>query len=425
VIAPPLASDPGFSWGDPWALALLFVAVALFAAIGALSHQGERAFSASLIYLGLGLAAATFIGVLGIGWVEPLRRPDLLEHVTELAVLVACFSTGLRLARMDRRSWTPVALLLGVAMPLTVGAVAAFGVLAMGLSLGAAIALGAILAPTDPVLAGDVGVGPPGEDADEQGLPEFALSAEAAANDGLGMPFLFLGLLVAGGAGDLLVDWVLADLVYATGAALAIGALGGYGIAAAFVRLRDAELLEHELDGWAGLATALALYALAEAAGAYGFLAAFAAGMAFRRYEYEHEHNRRVHDGAEMVEKFLELAVVLLLGTTVTLAGLQAPGLAGWLLAPLLILLIRPLAVLACSAGFSLRRRETAFLAWFGVKGVASLNYAAIAVGSGVLAAHEEALVFWTTIACVIVSIVVHGISATPVGARLLAAERA
>jgi sodium/hydrogen antiporter len=418
----PLASDPGFTWGDTWAFGLLFLAVALFAAIGALSHQGERAFSASLIYLGLGLGAALAVGLLEIRWIDPFEEHSAIEHVTEFAVLVACFSTGLRLKRVEtRRSWTPVLLTLGVAMPLTVAGVALFGTAVMGLSLGAAIVLGGTLAPTDPVLAGDIGVGPPGEDADRQGLPQFVLSAEAGANDGLGTPFLFLGLLLAEGTRQgLLADWALADVVYSVGVAALIGAFGGYGIAALFTWLRDSDLLDHELDGWAGIATALALYGATEVVGAYGFFAAFVGGMAFRRYEYEHEYNRRVHDGAEMVEKFLELAVVLLLGSMVTLNGLQAPGISGWLLAPVLIVLIRPLSILACAPGLFMRPREIGFLAWFGVKGVASLNYAVIAIGSGVLAEREEALVFWTVAACVIFSIVIHGVTATPVTARLL-----
>jgi len=128
AILPIAAAEPGFSFADHWALGLLFLALALFMAIGALSHQRERAFSPSLVYLALGAIAACGL------W---------------------------------RRS-----------------------------PLGAAIVLGSALAPTDPVLAGDVGVGPPGED-EGRSETEFALTAEAAANDGLGTPFLLLGLLLA------------------------------------------------------------------------------------------------------------------------------------------------------------------------------------------------------------------------------------
>ena len=137
------------------------------------------------------------------------------------------------------------------------------------------------------------------------------------------------------------------------------------------MRLGDAHLLLHDLDGWAGVASALAIFALAEVAGAYGFVAGFVGGLAFRRFEYGHEYNRGVHDGMEQVEKFLELAVIVLLASMLT--------------------------------------------------GVASINYAAIAIGAGVLSAGEESLVFWTIAACVIVSVVVHGVSAEAVTRRTIA----
>ena len=422
----PIAAEPGFSFADHWALGLLFLSVALFAAIGALSHQRERAFSPSLVYLALGAVAACGLWALDVDPLDPLADAALLEHVTELAVLVAVFGTGLRLHRAyELRHWGHVVKLLALVMPLTIAMVALFGVWVMGLSLGAAIVLGSILAPTDPVLAGDVGVGPPGEE-EGRSEPEFALTAEAAANDGLGTPFLLLGLLVAelgrrGDAGAVLGEWLVADVLYGILAAVAIGVAAGYGIAALFARLRDAHLLLHELDGWAGVATALAIFALAEVAGAYGFVAGFIGGLAFRRFEYGHEYNRGVHDGMEKVEKFLELAVIVLLGSLLTLAGLAAPGPAGWLLALLILLVIRPLAVMVSLPGSGLSARSQAYLAWFGVKGVASINYVAIAIGAGVLSTGEESLVFWTTAACVIVSIVVHGVSAEAVTRRTIA----
>ena len=171
--------------------------------MAALSHQHERAFSASLIYLGLGIGAAAVIDLLDVAWLHPIEDAELLEAVSELAIVIALFGTGLKLDRaIGLRSWSIVWRLLGVAMPLTIGAVALFGVHAMGLPLGVALMLGAILAPTDPVLAGDVGVGPPGEEDERE--PNFSLTGEAGLNDGLAFPFLFLGVFVATRDGG---DW--------------------------------------------------------------------------------------------------------------------------------------------------------------------------------------------------------------------------
>src|SRR4051794_26124341 len=193
---PVLASSPGFDVGDPYALALAFAGVAVFAAVGALSHQHERAFSASLIYLGLGLGAATVIDLIDVRWIDPFADANIIEHLAEFAVIVALFGTGLKLERaLDARPWLSVGRLLGIVMPLTIAAVTLFGTAVMGLSLGAAIVLGATLAPTDPVLAGDVGVGPPGEEDVHEA--NVALTAEAGLNDGLAFPFVFLGTYVA------------------------------------------------------------------------------------------------------------------------------------------------------------------------------------------------------------------------------------
>lgn len=414
-----VAAEKGFSFAEPYAIGLLFCGVAVLAAIGALSHQHDRAFSASLIYLGLGVGSAVVIETLGVGWLDPITDADLLARVSELAIVIALFATGLKLDRpLTWRSWSAVARLLLIAMPLTIAAVALFGSRIMGLSLGAALVLGAILAPTDPVLAGDVGVGPPGDEDERE--PNFSLTGEAGLNDGLAFPFLFLGLFVAEeGGSDWLGAWLLADVLYAVVAGIAIGAFGGYLLAAAAVEFRKRDLLEPRLDPWMAIAAVLLVYGAAEIAGAYGFLAAFAGGVGFRRYEHGHEYNRRVHDGAETVEKFGELAVILLIGSMVGTTGLAAPGLDGWLLVPVLLLIIRPLAVAASLVLSGLPVAERGFVAWFGVRGVGSLYYAAVAVAAGVLPSAETEIVVWTALACVMVSIVVHGLTATPVTRRM------
>ncbi len=416
----PFAADPGFHFADEFALGLVGFGIALFAGIGALSHQHERAFSASIIYLVLGLVAAGALSLLGVAPIDHVRDAALVEHVAELALIVAVFTTGLSIKqRVTWRGWRLVAGLLGVVMPLSIAAVALFGALVMGLSVGAAIILGAILAPTDPVLAGDVGVSPPGEDL--EGEARFALGTEAALNDGLASPFVLLGIFVAGEAGTgWLFEWVAADVLYAVLLGGVIGVLGGYSIGALAVRFRNAELLDQRLDFYFAIPTVLVVYGAAELAGAYGLVAVFCAGLAFRRYEVGHEYNRHLHDGAEVVEKFGELVVILLLGSMVTLTGLETPGATGWLLVPLLLVVIRPALVMALFARSRLPARERAFVAWFGVRGVAAIYYAVLVAGAGVLAPGEQATVFWTAAVCVMVSIVVHGVSATPLTRRLL-----
>ena len=198
---------------DTFDLGVLFVGIAVFAAVGALSHQHERAFSASLIYLGLGAGAAVVITWLDIGWIDPIADAELVEHLAEAALVMALFSAGLKLDRpLTFRDWSSTARLLLLAMPVTIGAVALLGSSLLGLSAAAALLLGAALAPTDPVLAGDIGVGPPGDEDEHE--PNFALTAEAGLNDGLAAPFVLLGLFVAEeGGGGWAWNWLAADVI--------------------------------------------------------------------------------------------------------------------------------------------------------------------------------------------------------------------
>jgi NhaP-type Na+/H+ or K+/H+ antiporter len=375
-----------------------------------------------MIYLALGAGVSVVIQLVDVSWVDPVEDYELVERLAELAVIIALFGTGMQLDRPLRwDSWSRVARLLLIAMPVTIAAIALFGTQVMGLSLGAAIVLGAILAPTDPVLAGDIGVGPPGDE--DEGEPSFSVTGEAGLNDGFAFPFLLLGLFVAAeGGSDWLGEWALADVAYAITAGVAIGAVGGYGLGGLAVYLRKRRLLDKDFDAWLAIPSVLVIYGLAEVAGGYGFIAAFAGGLAFRRYEHTHDYNRTVHEGAEVVEKIGELAVILLLGSMLTFAGLGEPGLEGWLLVPALLLLIRPITVFGSFVGSRLPIRERAFIAWFGVRGVGSLYYVAVAIGSGALAADEAKVVAWTAIACVLVSVFVHGVTAEPLSRRWLPA---
>ena len=414
-----IGATEGFSAGDGYALAIAFAGVALFVAVGALSHQQRWAFTAAIVYLALGALVSVAFELFDVDFLDPFKDAKTIERLAEIAMIIALFSAGLKLDRaLGWVRWRSAGLLLIVAMPLTIGAIALLGMGLLGLSLGAAIVLGAALAPTDPVLASDVQVGPPGDE--EEPEPRFALTAEAGFNDGLAFPFVLLGVFIADrGGSDWLGEWLLADVLYAVPVGLAMGAFGGRGIAALVARLHERGWLTKELDGWLAIATVLVVYGLTEAIGAYGFLAAFAGGLAFRRYEDRHEFNQRVHSGAQTVEQFAELSLILVLGSTMTLSGLGRIGVEGWAVVLILLLAVRPLTALLALSGTRLPLAERAFVGWFGIRGIGSFYYVAVVLGTGALAGHEAELVYWTTIACVGLSIVLHGFTSTPLARRL------
>jgi NhaP-type Na+/H+ or K+/H+ antiporter len=411
---------PGLPHELAYQAGIAFVGAVVCIGIATLTRQHQRPYSATVFYLLLGLLASVLLGIAGIERLGPIADHRVFEHVTELALVVAVFGAGLAVERhIARYSLVLVLMLLVIVMPLTILAIAAYGMTAMGLPLGAAILLGAVLAPTDPVLAGDLGLGAPGSP--HQGEPRFSLHTEAAANDGLASPFVLLGLFIVGrGQSSWLGTWVLQDIIYGVGAAVVLGIAAGWLSATALQRSRSRELFSPTLDGFLAPACAVIIYAIGQAIGTYGLLAVFIAGITFSRRDQGHELGPRLHQGAELTGRLLEMAIILMIGASLTSAGLAVPGLSGWLLAPLLIVIIRPLLVYLVTHRGPMKRHARWFLGFFGVRGVAAVYYATIVTGSHQLSAAQTSRLVWTTLACVAVSILVHGVTATPLTQRWL-----
>lgn len=423
-----MAASTASAWipfGDSLGLAFLFLGIVLFAGIGALTHTAERAFSSSIVYLVLGVVAGVVVRTAGVGRLaHPIADHVVLERVTEGALVLGLFSTGMRIRRRPALDgWHGALRLVAVQLPLSVALVALWGRGLMGLGLGAAIALGAALTPTDPVLAGDLGVEPPRVEEEEAAPePEFVLTTEAGLNDGVAMPFLLLGIAVA--RHESLWRWAGTRLVYGLVVAVLVGAVLGRLLACAASRLRENELLSADFDRWIGFASAFVVYGAAAALGAFGFVAAFVGGVAFRRSELAGEYRRDVHDGTDVLKHFAELAVILILGSMLAFDGFTKAGAAGLGLAAASVFVIRPLtALLTLVRSPRLAWRERLWVAWFGVKGVASLNYVAVAVAARAFGADIQAVV-WCVLSAVALSILVHGATSTPLTRLLLEAER-
>src|ERR1700712_5345710 len=156
----------------------------------------HRAFSTPIVFLGLGVV----VHLLPLGLVNPDPRvhPNVARHLAEVTVIIALMGAGLRLDRpFGRVRWSSTWRLLIVTMPLSIIATALLGWWALGLGPAAAGLLGAVLAPTDPVLASDVQVGEPSEDEESEDEVSFALTSEAGLNDGLAFPFTYIPIAMA------------------------------------------------------------------------------------------------------------------------------------------------------------------------------------------------------------------------------------
>ncbi len=410
--------------------------------------------STSLIYLlvGLGLGPVGF-GLLQLD-IESQRQ--WLETLTEIAVIVSLFMGGLRLRLpLKNHGWRVALRLAGPVMLLSIIGVAATAHLLLGLPLAVALLLGAIVAPTDPVLAAEVSV----NDAEDHDRVRYGLSAEAGLNDGAAFPFVIFGLeyMRVGGVDAWVGGWLLSRIVWAVPAGLAIGYLLGTGVGQLAMRIRARSHDANAPNDFLALALIAIAYVAAEYAHAWGFLAVFAAGVGLRHAEVRvvratphPEHAGRpdpigqlaeLHPPAESLvtaresavstkppvvaagilisealsfgdtlERLLEVLLVVLVGIAIAVVWTWS----GALLALLLFVVIRPIATRVSLIKSRTSRAQRWVLGWFGIRGIGSLYYLSYALNHGVPSDDAAQLVgvVVTVIAC---SIVIHGITVTPV----------
>lgn len=355
--------------------------------------------SNTLLYLGVGVG----IGPIGLGLIQldPIKNAALLERFTEISVIISLFTAGLKLrSRLSDVRWRLILRLAFGSMTLTVLLIALVGMVGLSLPIGAALLLGGILAPTDPVLASDVEVETPWD----RDRLRFTLTGEAALNDGSNSPFVLLGMGLLGlhslGAGGW--RWLLVDLLWATIGGIAIGWLLGILIGKLILYLRHKYKEAVGLDEFLALGLIAFSYGVALLTHAYGFLTVFAAGLALRHIELRSNREKppaeaktMTRDGEEieiathpekapayMVKAVLnfneplgrigEVGVVLFLGSMLSPRYLPIEAL--WFV-PLLFLLIRPLSVWLGLIGSRTSKLQRYLMSWFGIRGIATIYY--------------------------------------------------
>jgi NhaP-type Na+/H+ or K+/H+ antiporter len=422
-------------------ITLWFVIIGLLLVIMAVARTLLKPLpiSTPLLYLIVGLV----FGEAGFDLLalDPFDDAALLERLTEIVVIVSLFTAGLKL-RLPLRDpvWRLPISLASVAMIITVGLIALAGYYGLGMTIGAAILLGAVLAPTDPVLASDIQVSEPGD----RDRLRFTLTGEAGLNDGTAFPFVMLGLGLVGlhELGSSWSRWWLVDVAWAIPGGLAIGWGCGTAIGrlVLYLRRKFPEIVGGE--DFLAIGLIAISYGVAVLLHTYGFLAVFAAGLAMRMIEaqavgHENSPNEVLEEVAEddmderlatdeglapahmtrsllhfneQLERLGEVGIMLLIGTMISTRYL--PMVALWFV-PLLFLVIRPLAAGIGLLGTDTTWVQRGFISWFGVRGIGSLYYLMFAVVHGL----EEELareMIGLTLTVVASSVVIHGITVTP-----------
>lgn len=392
----------------------------------------------AIIYLAVGLLVGPT--VLNLFHFNPLKESALLEVLTEVAVLISLFSAGIKMpVPFSLPRWRTPILLASLSMMISVGLVTVFAYYFLGLPLGAGVLLGAILAPTDPVLATDVQIRHPG---DHDQL-RFTLTCEAGMNDGSAFPFVMLGLGLLGlhDLGDLGLRWVLVDVLWATLAGIAIGVISGSALGRLGWKLRNIPYEHKLMDDFLGLGLIGVVYGLSVWVNAWGFLAVFFAAVTLRQTEKklanvnrrsatklefdkllpdvkskvtDNERQSTVSGGSlvfkEHLERLSEVMLVLLVGGTLFIDSWSWYAVA---LALFLFIVVRPISVLISLLFTRTSWPIRGMAGWFGVRGIGSLYYLMYVIQHGLPQALALELIQFTLIV-VSLSILIHGTSVKP-----------
>lgn len=348
---------------------------------------------------------------------------ETLEYVTEFIVIASLMGAGLALDRpVSWPNWRQVWPLLVVAMPLCIAGVALLGWWVLGLAPATAILLGAAMAPTDPVLASSVSVGPPGSD--KRHDVRFSLTTEAGLNDGLAFPFVYLAIGAVGmtALGTWTLEWFAIDFVWRIAAGCAMGyGIGLLGSWYVFERAADGETAELEegakefdystSEGLIVVGTLLLGYGAAEIIQGYGFLAVFIAAVTMRQHENRSRYHRMSHHFIVQVEKIVLVAVLFAFGAMLASGVMNVLTWEGALIGLALIFIIRPLSGALAESRSPLPWRGKLAVAFLGIRGMGSIYYLAYGQNS---AEFEQLGTVWAVASfTILTSIVVHGVTAS------------
>jgi len=399
---------------DPYTLELALLGLATLGMVWIPALTKDRGISYAIVYVLFGVLLYTIVPD-HLPPPDPSAHGTLTMHFAETVVIISLMGTGIKLDRsFSWKNWASPVRLVTVAMILGMAIAMLIGYTFLGLGLASAILLGAVLAPTDPVLASDVQVGPPNEKRKSE--TKFSLTAEAGLNDGMAFPFVWLAILMTMGKITTTGEWLTwfgFDVLYKVIAGIAIGWAFGRGMGYLLFDLSSKFKFLKTTDGFMAVALTFLVYGVTELLHGYGFFAVFICAVNLRHYEKEHDFHSELHAFTDQIERLLIAVLLILFGGSLVRGILDALTWKMALFSIGFVFIVRPVT------GFiSLIRRDMDFkeklaISFFGIRGMGSVFYLAFAFHEATFDKQQE---LWAVVAfTILLSTLVHGISSTPV----------
>lgn len=381
---------------------LWFVILAIVLTVAALaSGVIDRApLSLPIIFLALGFLLGP--GALNLIQLDA-RNPALIAVATLNLALVLFLDA----ARFDidelRREWRIPLLDLGPGTILTIGGIAVAAALLLHTSLVQSILLGAVLASTDPIVLRDI--------VRDERIPRSVrrtLTIEAGTNDIIVLPVVLIAIqimLATGGDAGYWISYLLRLLVLSPLVGLAVGGAGAWLMGKADERYS----IRREYQALYGIGLVLASYSVTQALGGDGFLAAFFAGLAVALFDVT--LCDCFMDYGEVTAEMAMLLAFILFGVVLGPLFGSISFILALVFALVAIFVVRPGAMSIALLRAKMSPIARGFIAWFGPRGLSALLLALLAVEAG---APESTRLLGITGLVVLVSVLAHGVSATP-----------
>lgn len=393
-------------------------------------------------------------GIVAGPWALDLIQLDMLTHahvlevISEIAVIISLYATGIKMRiPLTSGRWLAPLILASVTMVATITLASGLAYWLLNLSLPAAILLGAVLAPTDPVLADKIQL----EHPNDRDRLRQSLTGEAGLNDGTAFPFVLLAVGLASPSlhplGPSFSNWIAIDLLWKISGGVFLGALAGTLLGRFIIWVRTTHSGEQSSEELLTMGLIAVIYGIALSLNTYAFLAVFAAAVGLRRIEMTSDSSQEANEDSKVrasegkrdaqedaeqdpgspvallkeqtevgsaLERIVQVFLVFVVGVLLSTSDIS--NWKYWLFGCLMIVIIRPVAVYSTFRLGNITTFQRGLVAWFGIRGIGTLYYLShsISLGMDEVLAAEMAVVASCCVITIVLSIAAHGSSDAP-----------